>query len=198
MSRQIPKAHYTFADCLVWDESTRIEIINGEAFVMSMPLRIHQEILGELSRQLANFLEGKTAEVIFGPFAVRLFEKDGDPPESVDTMVLPDISVICDQSKLDEYGCKGAPEMVVEILSPSTQRHDQLVKLRLYQQAGVLEYWIVDPENQTVRVMLLHEDGRFQLHEVYGCGDLAKVNTLDGCYIELAKVFPARGIAPLQ
>lgn len=192
MSRQVPKAHYTFADCLAWDESKHIEIINGEAIVMLTPLRVHQEILGELSRQLANFLDGKRAEVFFAPFAVRLFEKNGDPPESVDTMVLPDISVICDHNKLDEYGCKGAPDTVVEILSPSTQRHDQLVKLRLYQQAGVREYWIVDPENQTVRVMLIDEDGRFQPQEVYGCGDLAKVNTLDGCFIELAKVFPAR------
>lgn len=190
MSRQVPKAHYTFADCLAWDESKHIEIINGEAIVMLTPLRIHQEILGELSRQLANFLDGKRAEVFFAPFAVRLFEKDGDAPESVDTMVLPDISVICDPNKLDEYGCKGAPEMVVEILSPSTQRHDQLVKLRLYQQAGVQEYWIVDPENQTVRVMLMDEYSRFQLHEVYGREELAKVNILDGCFIELAKVFP--------
>ena len=190
MSRQFPKAHYTFADCLAWDESKHIEIINGEAIVMLTPLRVHQEILGELSRQLANFLVGKKATVFFGPFAVRLFEKNGDPPESVDTMVLPDISVICDHNKLDEYGCKGAPDMVVEILSPSTQRHDQLVKLRLYQQAGVQEYWIVDPENQTVRVMLMDEDGRFQFHEVYGREELAKVNILDGCFIELAKVFP--------
>ena len=190
MSLQTPKAHYTFADCLAWDESKHIEIINGEAIVMLTPLRIHQEILGELSRQLANFLDGKKATVFFGPFAVRLFEKNGDPPESVDTMVLPDISVICDHNKLDEYGCKGAPDMVVEILSPSTQRHDQLVKLRLYQQAGVQEYWIVDPENRTVRVILMDEDGRFQPHEIYGCEDLAKVNTLDGCFIELAKVFP--------
>ena len=74
MSLQTPKAHYTFADCLTWDESKHIEIINGEAIVMSTPLRIHQEILGELSRQLANFLDGKRAEVFFAPFAVRLFE----------------------------------------------------------------------------------------------------------------------------
>ena len=79
MSLQTPKAHYTFADCLAWDESKHIEIINGEAIVMSTPLRIHQEICGELSRQLGNFLDGKTGEVILGPFAVRLFEKDGDP-----------------------------------------------------------------------------------------------------------------------
>ena len=190
MSRQVPKAHYTFADCLAWDESKHIEIIHGEAVVMLTPLRVHQEICGELSRQLANFLVGKRAEVFFAPFAVRLFEKEGDAPESVDTMVLPDISVICDHNKLDEYGCKGAPDMVVEILSPSTQRHDQLVKLRLYQQAGVQEYWIVDPENRTVRVMLMDEDGRFQPQDVYVCEDLAKVNTLDGCFIELAKVFP--------
>ena len=190
MPLQALEAHYTFADCLAWDESKHIQIINGEAIVMLTPLRVHQEILGELSRQLANFLVGKKATVFFGPFAVRLFEKNGDPPESVDTMVLPDISVICDHNKLDEYGCKGAPDMVVEILSPSTQRHDQLVKLRLYQQAGVQEYWIVDPENQTIRVMLIDEDGRFQPQEVYGCEELAKVNILDGCFIELAKVFP--------
>lgn len=158
MSLQTPKAHYTFADCLAWDESKHIEIINGEAIVMSTPLRIHQEICGELSRQLGNFLDGKTGEVILGPFAVRLFEKDGDPPESVDTMVLPDISVICDHNKLDEYGCKGAPDMVVEILSPSTQRHDQLVKLRLYQQAGVREYWIVDPAKERTTVYRYEED----------------------------------------
>ena len=187
-----PKDHYTFADCLTWGEKERIEIINGEAVMMAPPTRIHQEILMELSRQLANFLEGKTCKVYPAPFAVRLFEKDGDRPENVDTMVEPDISVVCNYDKLDKHGCKGAPDLVIEILSPSTQRHDQLVKLSLYQRAGVREYWIVDPENRTVRVMLMYEDSRFQLHEVYGCEELAKVNVLDGCFIELAKVFPAK------
>ena len=185
-----PKDHYTFADCLAWDERERIEIINGEAVMMSPPTRIHQKILMELSRQLANFLEGKKCEVYPAPFAVRPFEKDGDSPEDVDTMVEPDISVVCDHSKLDKHGCKGAPDLVVEVLSPSTQRHDRLVKLDLYQRAGVREYWIVSPEEKSVQVFLL-EGNALHPHEVYSEKDIAKVNVLDGCFIELSKVFPA-------
>ena len=184
-----PKDRYTFADCLTWGESERIEIINGEAVMMAPPTRIHQEISGELFRQLANFLEGKKCKVYAAPFAVRLFEKDGDTPEDVDTMVEPDISVVCDHDKLDKHGCKGAPDLVVEILSPSTQRHDRLVKLDLYQRAGVREYWIVDPDSSTVQVFML-KNGYLHPHEVYSEKDIAKVNVLDGCFIELAKVFP--------
>ena len=106
----------------------------------------------------------------------------------MDTMVEPDISVICDKSKLDKYGWKGAPDMVVEILSPSTRRHDRLVKLGLYQRAGVREYWIVSLEEKTVQVLLL-EDGKLLPHEDYGRDDVAKVNAIDGCFIELSKVF---------
>ena len=185
-----PKDRYTFADCLTWSENERIEIINGEAVMMAPPTRIHQEILMELSRQLANFLEGKKCKVYPAPFAVRLFEKDGDTPEDVDTMVEPDISVVCDHDKLDKHGCKGAPDLVVEVLSPSTQRHDRLVKLDLYQRAGVREYWIVDPDSSTVQVFML-KDGYLHPHEVYSEKDIAKVNVLDGCFIELSKVFPS-------
>ena len=185
-----PKDRYTFADCLTWGESERIEIINGEAVMMAPPSRAHQKISGELFRQLANFLEGKKCEVYPAPFAVRLLEKDGDAPDDVDTMVEPDISVVCDHGKLDEYGCKGAPDLVVEILSPSTQRHDRLTKFNLYQRAGVREYWIVDPENKNIQVFLL-DGNALHPHEVYSEKDIAKVSVLDGCFIELSKVFPA-------
>ncbi len=183
------KARHTFADCFTWDEKERIEIIDGEAFMMATPSRIHQEICFEIGRQLGNYLEGKQYKVYPAPFGVRLFEQDGDKPEDVDTLVEPDISVVCDRSKLDKHGCKGAPDMVIEVLSPSTQQHDQLVKLNLYQRAGVQEYWIVDPENRTVRVLLQTGDGTFRTHEVYRQEDVAKVNVLDGCFIELSKVF---------
>ena len=156
---------------------------------MASPFRVHQEISGELFRQLANFLEGKKCRVYAAPFAVRLFEKDGDNPEDVDTMVEPDITVVCDKDKLDKHGCKGAPDMVIEILSPSTRRHDRLVKLGLYQQAGVREYWIVDPENKSVQVFLQDGSSFLKIHEDYGREDIAKVNVLDGCFIELSKVF---------
>ncbi len=183
------KARYTFADCLTWDENERVEIIDGEAFMMATPSRIHQEICFEIGRQLGNYLEGKQCKVYPAPFGVRLFEQDEDRPEDIDTIVEPDISVICDRSKLDKHGCKGAPDMIIEVLSPSAQRHDQLVKLNLYQRAGVREYWIVDPENQTIRVLLQTDTGIFRTHEVYRQKDVTKVNVLDGCFIELSKVF---------
>ena len=181
---------YTFADLLSWDEKERIEIIDGEAFMMATPPRIHQAISMELSRQLANFLEGKQCRVYPAPFGVRLFEQDKDSPEDVDTLVEPDISVVCDRSKLDQHGCKGAPEMVIEILSPSTLRHDRLVKLNLYDQAGVLEYWIVDPQNRAVQVFRRDGGAALRICEEYGHTQVAKVSVLDGCFLELSKVFP--------
>lgn len=93
---------------------------------------------------MANFLDGKQCRVYPAPFGVRLFEQNGERPEDVDTMVEPDISVVCDRGKIDKYGCKGAPDLIIEVLSPSTRRHDRLVKLNLYQRAGVQEYWMVE------------------------------------------------------
>lgn len=181
--------HYTFADFLTWDESERAEIINGGMFLMTTPSRIHQKISFEISRQLGNFLVGKPCEVYPAPFGVRLFEQDGMHPENVDTVIEPDISVVCDKSKLDQYGCKGAPDMVVEVLSPSSLRHDRLVKLNLYQRAGVREYWIADPQNKAVQVFLPDENGFMRIFEEYGQNDVAKVNVLDGCFLDLSKVF---------
>ena len=189
MALPAEKERYTFADCLTWDEKERAEIIGGEIFLMAPPTRNHQKISGALFAQLYNFLEGKRCEVYQAPFGVRLFEQEGDSPEDVDTMVEPDISVICDQNKLDEYGCKGAPDMVDEILSPSSRRHDRLVKLDLYQRAGGGEYWIVDPVGKSVQVFLRGEDGFLHLREDYGREDIAKVYSLNGCFIELSRVF---------
>lgn len=189
MALPAKKERYTFADCLTWGENERIEIINGEAFMMAPPSSRHQEICFEIGRQLGNFLEGKRCKVYPAPFGVRLFEKDGESPDDVDTMVEPDISVVCDRSKIDRHGCKGAPDLVIEILSPSSLRHDRLVKLGLYQRAGVREYWIVDPEYRSVQVFTRDGAGSLQISEEYGQSDVAKVNILDGCFVELSKVF---------
>ena len=99
MALPAKKERYTFADCLDWGEDERIEIVNGKAVMMAPPSRVHQKISGEIFRQLANYLEGKKCEVYSAPFGVRLFEQAGDAPEDVDTMVEPDISVVCDRSK---------------------------------------------------------------------------------------------------
>lgn len=189
MALSAEKDSFAFSDFLTWETDERMEIIHGEVFMMAAPGTSHQLISGEIFRQLANFLDGRNCRAIAAPFAVRLFEKDGDAPKDVDTVVEPDISVICDRNKLDKHGCKGAPDLIVEVLSPSTQRHDQLVKLNLYQRAGVREYWIVDPENKTVRVMVQDANGHLWPHEIYKQEDIAKVGVLDGCFIELSKVF---------
>jgi Uma2 family endonuclease len=189
MALPAEKERYTFADCLTWDEGERTELIYGAVFMLASPSRSHQEISGELFRQLANYLVGKACKVYAAPFDVRLFEKEGDTPEDVDTVVVPDLCVVCDKSKLDERGCKGAPDLIIEILSPTSRRHDRLVKLELYQRAGVREYWLVNPEDKTVQVMLLDEAGNLRLHEDYGREDAAKVNVLDDCTIELSRVF---------
>ncbi len=120
---------------------------------------------------------------------VRLFEKNNGCPQDVDTIVQPDITIVCDKSKLDGHGCKGAPDMVVEILSPSTQRYDCLRKFSLYQRAGVREYWMIEPEAEMVSVFLQDENGYLMSHKVYERQDIAKVNILDGCFIELSRVF---------
>lgn len=181
--------HYTLADALAWDEQDRIELIYGDPVMMSPPARIHQKVSGELFGQLRDYLKGKKCEVYHAPFAVRLFERNGDYPEDVDTLVEPDITVVCDPSKLDDIGCKGAPDLVMEILSPSTTRHDRFTKFNLYQRAGVQEYWIIDPVDKTVQVFVL-EDGRYTAKDFGAVGDKLKVNILEDCTIDLSEVFP--------
>ncbi len=184
------KAHYTYADYLSFDGDERMEIINGEIVMMASPSTTHQRISRELFKQLVNFLDGKPCEAFSAPYDVRLFERNGDEPNDVDTVVQPDILVVCDKSKIDDKGVKGAPDLVIEILSPSTQGHDSFIKLNLYQQAGVREYWIVDPETKTVKVFLLDNEGAYHTAKAYKQTDIAKVNALNGCFIELSKIFP--------
>lgn len=181
---------YTLADALAWDGPERIELIYGSPFMMAPPVRAHQEALTALMGQLYDYLKGKKCKVYAAPFAVRLFEQNGDYPEDVDTMVEPDISVVCDPGKLDDIGCKGAPDLVMEILSPTTQRHDKFTKFNLYQQAGVREYWIIDPVSRSVQVFVL--DGKHYVAQDFGMAeDTIKVNVLENCAIDLSQVFSA-------
>ena len=143
MKPPIKKGRYTFTDCLTWDENDRAELIGGEIVMMAPTSRVHQKISGELFRQLANFLEGKKCEVYAAPFAVRLFEKNGDTPEDVDTMVEPDIFVVCDHGKLDSHGCKGAPDLVVGSplsLHPASRPPGKAGLVPACRGAGILDY----------------------------------------------------------
>lgn len=180
----------SYADYLAWEEDRRMELLEGNPVMLASPSRVHQEIEAELVRQLGNYLaDKKRCRVYPGPFAVRLFEAAGEPPEEVDTVVEPDVTVVCDPAKLDDRGCKGAPDFVIEILSPSTRRNDRLTKFDLYQRAGVREYWIVSPEERAVQVFLRQGDS-LKPREYYQREDPARVEVLENCTIDLTAVFP--------
>ena len=151
------KDNYTYADYLEWDEDVRAEIINGVVYMMAPPMTIHQRIAGRLFTKLASFLEGKTCEAFIAPFGVRLFPKED---KSDNTIVEPDIVVICDPSKIDERGCNGTPDLIIEILSPSTRFNERLMKFNLYLRAKVKEYWVVYPEGKYIEVHH-YSEGRF-------------------------------------
>lgn len=174
---------YTYADYASWDDENRYELIDGAVYMMSpAPTSDHQAICRELLYQFTAFLKGKTCKVFASPFDVRL-NFDGDDK----TVVQPDILVVCDRSKIVKAGCNGAPDLVVEILSPSSVNRDILLKFNKYLQSGVREYWIVDPEGRTVTVHIL-EAGKYTT-SAYGDTDTVDVSVLDGCQIALQEVF---------
>jgi len=176
--KKFPRVRYTYADYLKWDEDTRAEIIDGRVFMMAAPNREHQRLLGELYGRLWAFLGGKPCQAYPAPFSVRLAE---------DTVLEPDITVVCDPARLDAQGCVGAPDFVIEILSPSTAFIDNTVKLQKYREAGVKEYWIVDGEKRTVQVNLLR--GGLYVSQIYGSAASLPVSVLGGCVIHLKEVF---------
>jgi len=182
MSNLAEERRYTYADYITWDSKIRYELINGVAYAMASPSRLHQEVLGELHFKLKQFLQGKPCKVFVAPFDVRLNANSFD-----DTVVQPDILVVCDKSKLDGKSVKGAPDMIIEILSPSNSRHDTVTKLKLYRKVGVREYWIVDPLEKTVQVYIL-EHGKYVFSD-YSENDIVSVHTLEGCQINLADIF---------
>ena len=174
---------YTYDDYRKWEDADRCELIDGEIYVMSpAPTWKHQGILFELSGQFRDFLKDKPCKAFAAPFDVRLNAAARD-----NTVVQPDLVVICDRSKLVDTGCVGAPDMVIEIISPSTEKRDRVDKFDQYLQAGVREYWIVDPDSKTVTVNIL--DNKRYYSAAYAETDVVPVHVLEGCVINLADVF---------
>jgi Uma2 family endonuclease len=181
--------YFTYGDYLLWDDGERWELIDGVAYNMSpAPNRRHQQIATELTRQFATFLLDKSCQVYASPFDVRLPEGD-EAENEISTVLQPDISVICDSNKLDDAGCIGAPDLIVEILSPSTSRKDHKEKFNRYERAGVKEYWLVDPVANTVSVFKLGADKRYGRPDVYADDEKIAVGILLELEIELALVF---------
>ena len=173
---------FTYEDYCTWDDDERWELIDGIAYAMAAPSYIHQSISSSIHVQIGQFLRGKTCKVFSAPFDVRF-----NPNSKADTVVQPDIVIICDKSKHDERGGIGVPDMVVEILSPSSVTHDMLRKYGLYLKAGVREYWIVDPWEKIVITHVL-QNGKYE-RKIFEKTDSVPVFILDGCNVDLAEVF---------
>ncbi|MDD5035655.1 MAG: Uma2 family endonuclease [Methylococcaceae bacterium] len=161
---------HTYADYLSWPEEARYELIDGAAYLMApAPTLEHQDFAGEIYFQLRQALQGKPCRVFIAPVDVRL-PKVGEVDERVDTVVQPDVLVVCDEKKLDRRGVRGAPDFVAEVLSPSTASHDHLLKRRVYERAGVREYWLVHPTDRMVTIYRLEnsEFGKPDMRELAG------------------------------
>jgi Uma2 family endonuclease len=158
---------YSYADYAQWPEDERWELIDGVPYAMTAPQRLHQDIVFELGGQVRNYLQGKPCKGYTAPFDVRLPRQD-EADAKVETVVQPDLSVICDPSKLDKQGCRGAPDWIVEVLSPSTALKDMDSKRSLYQRHGVQEYWIIHPEDRWILVYTLDTQGRYGQPDVFG------------------------------
>ncbi len=179
MSEALAHANlYTEEDYYNLPENVRAELINGQIYYMSAPSRIHQEILMFLSKTIANYIDSKKGpcKVYPAPFAVKLFSEDDR------NVVEPDISIICDPNKLTDRGCTGAPDWIVEIVSPSNSSHDYIRKLNLYADAGIREYWIVNPIKESIFVYHL-EETKFEA-AAYTFQDKIKVNIYDDLWID--------------
>lgn len=177
---------YSYADYLLWKVQEKIELFKGKILAMSpAPARNHQKIAGNIHGILFPFFRNRKCELYTAPFDVRI-PKKGTKDEEIFTVVQPDLCVICDPEKLDDRGCIGAPDLVIEILSPGNSKKEMDIKFTLYEESGVLEYWIVHPTEKAVWVYVL-ENGRYITHKPFVEGeDLVsrvfpdlKINTSD-------------------
>jgi Uma2 family endonuclease len=180
---------YTYADYLTWPEEERWEIIDGVSYLQAAPSPIHQEVFTELVKQFAVYLTGKPCRVYPAPFCVRLPQGGEKGEKEVKNVVEPDISIVCDKSKIDDQGCNGAPDIIIEIISPSSGKKDRVVKFNKYEKAGVQEYWVVEPEQKLVSVFLLQDNRRFSRPEMYTDEDKVKVSLFPDLEIDLSPVF---------
>ncbi|MBU0568386.1 Uma2 family endonuclease [bacterium] len=179
---------FTYGDYLKWPDEERWELIDGIAYDMSpAPSRWHQEIVGELYRQISNYLLNKPCQVYVAPFDVRLPEFD-EANEEIETVVQPDIVIVCDKNKLDRAGCRGAPDILIEILSPYTAKKDLVTKYHLYERHKVKQYWIFDPATEEVVVFMLKGD-KYGEPKEYKKEDKVRVDILPDLEIDLSIIF---------
>ena len=184
------RERFSYADYCKWTDDECWELIDGVEYDMSpAPSRIHQKLSGELFVRIYDVLKDRQCEVYAAPFDVRLPDYAEASDEEIFTVVQPDIVVVCDASKLDERGCMGAPDLVIEILSPYTAAKDMKIKRDLYEQHGVREYWLVHPTDKTFMIYCLRQDKQYAKAEIYASQDIVESTVIEGLKIELTDLF---------
>jgi Uma2 family endonuclease len=181
-------AYYTYQDYMSWKFNERVELFLGRVFKMSPAPNVkHQEVSGHVFSEFYQFIGRKECKVFSAPFDVRLPVSQNEGQS--DTVVQPDIVVICDLSKLDEHGCNGAPDIVVEILSQGNSRKELKDKFALYEASKVPEYWIIDPSNEDIIIYSLNENECYTGSKPYVSGDLAESQIIVGLRLDVGEVF---------
>lgn len=180
---------YTYADYLQWKFEERLELFKGRIYRLAAPNTRHQAISRNMLVSIAEALKTKKCQVFSAPFDVRLPVKNRKKDNEVNTVVQPDLCVVCDPAKIDDRGCCGAPDLVVEILSPGNSRKEIKLKHELYEEAGVKEYWIINPAEENVVVFLLNKEGKLEGLKMYAGGDTLKSIAVPGLSINLTEIF---------
>jgi len=180
---------FTYKDYLTWPKTQPGEILKGVAYARSpAPSVQYLEVLGNLYLAFGNYLRNKQGRVFPFPFEVRLPENPEQKDEDIQTVVQPDLTVVCNEERLDEKGCKGAPDLIIEVLAENTLHRDLYIKLRLYEKAGVPEYWVVHPKDKTALVFILEGD-TYNAPSLYRAEDEITVGVFPDLKISLKEIF---------
>jgi Uma2 family endonuclease len=180
--------HYTYADYLTWQMDEMVELIKGKIFKQAAAPRVnHQRVLAMVFNTIYNFLKGQKCEAFCAPFDVRLPVKS-KRNEDIDTVVQPDICVICDSEKIDEFGCIGAPDLIIEILSPGNNRKEIQNKYEVYEESGVQEYWVIHPNECTLMIYTLIE-GKYLPSKLFTIGEIVESKVISDFKLDLTDVF---------
>ena len=189
--KKTSRRKFTYAEYRTWPDDERWELIDGEAYDMTPTgTRPHSLVITNLGNLLYNGLKGGPCEVHIGQLEVRLPKRKKVLDEKIEDVVIPDIAVVCDASKLDEKGCRGAPDFVAEVLSPSTSSYDHIKKKALYERHGVKEYWLIDPVNRVIIAYILTDAGVFGPAQIYAVDSIIDMSFFEGLTIKAVDIFP--------
>jgi Uma2 family endonuclease len=178
---------YTYFDYLKWTFEQRVELLKGRIFEMSAPSSIHQQLSSTIHGEIYQYLKGSKYKVYSAPFDVRIPRKSKEDKDII-TVLQPDICVVCNPSIIDTRGCIGAPDIVIEILSPSNNKKELKYKYEIYEEAGVKEYWVVIPDEKAFLIYTLI-DGKYQPSRLMVSGDIITSSVLDGFQLDLSMLF---------